>query len=308
MRIKSGLLVGLSAVIILGVIGAALSLFTVNETDQVIIIQLGKYVRTVKEPGLHIKIPLIQTVYRFDKRILKYDATAAKIITQDKKHLVIDDYARWKIVDPLKFYQTVRTEVGAQARLDDIVFSNLRRELALHDLSDIVSDRGPMMDKVTRQSDKKARHYGIQVIDVRIKRADLPQEVEASVYARMRAERERIAKKYRAEGQESSIEIKAVADKERTILLAGAYQEAEKTKGEGDAQAITIYAGAYDKDPGFYAFLRTLEAYKKALGKGTTVVFSMNSEFFKYLSPDEITIKKKAQRHRVTKAQRKDKS
>ncbi len=284
MRVKFGLLVGLAAIILLGAIVAALSLFTVNETDQVIITQLGKYVRTVKDPGLHFKIPLIQTVYRFDKRILKYDATAAKVITKDKKHLMIDDYARWKIVDPLKFYQTVRTEVGAQARLDDIVFSDLRRELAGHDLSDIVSNRGEMMDKVSRQSDEKARNYGIQVIDVRIKRADLPQEVEQSVYDRMRAERERIAKRYRAEGQESSVEIKAVADKEKTILLATAYQEVEKTKGEGDAQAIKIYAGAYQKDPEFYAFLRTLEAYKKALAKGTTVVLSSNSEFFKYLS------------------------
>ncbi len=283
MKVKLGLIVGLLAVIL--VIGAAVSLYTVNETEQVIITQLGKYVKTVKEPGLHFKTPFIQTVYRFEKRILQYDAAAAKIITKDKKYLVVDNYARWRILDPLKFYQTVRTEAGAQARLDDIVFSELREDLASYDLSDIIAvQRGAVMDRVSRQSDKKARDYGIQVVDVRIKRADLPVEVEQSVYDRMRAERERIAKKYRSEGQEESVKIKAAADKEKTILLADAYQKAETIRGEGDAQALKIYAGAFEKDPEFYAFLRTLEAYKKSLAKGTTVVLSSDSEFFKYLS------------------------
>lgn len=282
MIVKFVLIISLLAVILLG---AAVSLFTVNETEQVIIVQLGKYVKTIDEPGLHFKTPFIQTVYRFERRILEYDAAAAKVLTKDKKYLVVDNYARWKIVNPLKFYQTVRTEAGAQARLDDIVFSELREDLASYTLSEVVSvQRGAVMDRVSRESDKKARDYGIQVIDVRIKRADLPVEVEQSVYERMGAERERIAKKYRSEGEEKAVKIKAAADKEKTILLASAYQEAEKIKGEGDAQALKIYAEAFERDPEFYAFLRTLEAYKKSLAEGTTVVLSSDSEFFKYLS------------------------
>ena len=155
----------------------AASLFTIDDSEQAIVTQLGKFVREVKQPGLHFKIPLIQTVHRFEARILEYNAAAAKIMTQDKKHLVIDNYARWKIIDPLKFYQTVGNEFGARSRLDDIVFSEMREELARHTLTEIVSvNRKQIMDKVAEQCNRKAANYGIQVIDVRIKRADLPQE------------------------------------------------------------------------------------------------------------------------------------
>lgn len=262
------------------------SLFTVDETEQVIITQLGKYVRTITEPGLHFKTPFLQTLSRFESRVLEYDAAAALIITSDKKHLVIDNYARWKIIDPLKLYQTVRDEAGAQARLDDIVFSEIREELARHTLTEIVSvNREAIMEKVHRQCDDKAREYGIEVIDVRIKRADLPAEVAHSVYARMKAERHRIAKKYRSEGEEEAVKIRATTNKEKTILLAESYRLAEKLKGEGDAEAITIYAKAFEKDPEFYAFIRTLEAYEKSLRQDTTIVMPSNSEFFQYLSP-----------------------
>lgn len=271
--------------LIVVVIVLASSLFTVDETEQAIVIQLGKFVREVKEPGLQFKIPLIQTVHRFEARVLEYDAKAATIITQDKKSLVIDNYARWKIIDPLKFYQTVINEFGAQSRLDDIVFSEIREELARHTLTEIVSvNRQQIMDKVAKQCDEKVGDFGIQVIDVRIKRADLPQKVTYSVFDRMKAERQRIAKKYRSEGEEESVKIKAQTDKEKTILLAESYMQAEKLKGEGDAEAIRIYAQAYEKDPEFYSFVRTLEAYENSLGKGTTIVLPFDSEFFQYFS------------------------
>ncbi len=262
------------------------SVFTIDETEQVIITQLGKYVRTINEPGLYFKVPFLQSVHRFEDRVLEYDAAAAKIITSDKKHLVIDNYARWKIVDPLKLYQTVRNEFGAQARLDDIVFSEIREELARHTLTEIVSvNREALMEKVGKKCDMKAREYGVEVIDVRIKRADLPAEVAHSVYARMKAERQRIAKKYRSEGEEEAVKIRATTNKEKTILLAESYRQAEKLKGEGDAEAIKVYAEVFEKDPEFYSFVRTLEAYEKSLRRDTTVVLPSDSEFFQYLSP-----------------------
>jgi membrane protease subunit HflC len=264
----------------------AVSVFTVDETEQAIVTQLGKYVRTVTAPGLHFKVPFLQSSHKFEDRVLEYDAAAAKIITSDKKHLVIDNYARWRILDPLKLYQTVRNEFGAQARLDDIVFSEIREELARHTLTEIVSvNRAAIMKEVGEQCDIKAREYGVEVIDVRIKRADLPSEVAHSVYARMKAERERIAKKYRSEGDEEAVKIRATTDKDKTIMLAESYREAEKLKGEGDAEAIKVYAEAYEQDPEFYTFVRTLETYKKSLGQDTTVILPSDSEFFQYLSP-----------------------
>lgn len=278
----------ISMIVIIAIIiaGLATSMFTVDETEQAIVTQLGKFIREVKQPGLHFKIPLIQKEHKFEARVMEYDAAAAKIITDDKKHLVIDNYAQWKIIEPLKFYQTVQNEFGAQSRLDDIVFSEMREELARHTLTEIVSvNRQQIMEKVAAQCNQKAGDYGIRVIDVRIKRADLPQEVMQSVYDRMKAERQRIAKKYRSEGEEEAVKIRAETDKNKTILLADSYMQAEKTKGEGDAEALKIYAQAYEKDPEFYSFVRTLEAYGNSLGQGTTIVLPGDSEFFKYLSP-----------------------
>lgn len=272
--------------LVLIVILVAASLFTIDETEQAIIIQLGKFVRPVTDPGLHFKTPFVQSVRKFENRVLEYDAAAAPIITSDKKHLVIDNYARWKIIDPLKFYQTVRNEFEAQGKLDDIVFSEIREEAARHTLTDIVkNNREAIMDAVAEQCDIKAREYGIQILDVRIKRADLPQVVKGSVYARMRAERQRKAKMYRSEGDEEAVKIKATTDKEKTILLAKSYRTAEILKGEGDAEAIGVYAEAFEKDPEFFAFVRTLEAYEKTLRTDTTIVLPNDSEFFQYLSP-----------------------
>jgi len=272
--------------IIVAVILSAAAVFTIDEKEQAIVTQLGKYVRTVKEPGLNFRIPFVQKVHKFEDRILEYDAAVAKVITSDKKHLMLDNYARWRIMDPLKFYQAVRNEFGAQSRLDDIVFSEIREEAARHTMTEIISiNREAIMDEVGKQCNEKAAEYGIEVIDVRIKRADLPAEVTHSVYARMKAERERIAKKYRSEGEEEAVKIRAKTDKEKTILLATSYRTAEKLKGEGDGEAIKIYAQAFEQDPEFYAFVRTLEAYEKSLRTDTTVILPSGSEFFQYLAP-----------------------
>lgn len=261
------------------------SFFTVDETQTTIVTQLGKYIRSVTEPGLYVKTPFVQAIHYFDKRILEYDASPAEILTKDKKNLVVDNYARWKIVDPLQFYKSVKDEVGAQARLDDIVYADLREELARHNLSEIIdARREAIMDTVSKKSDKKASQYGIKIIDVRIKRADLSREVEESVFARMRAERERIAKKYRSEGEEEAVKLRAKTDKEKVIILANAYKEAQTIKGEGDAQAVKIYADAFQKDPKFYDFLRTLETYKKTIDRETTLVLGSDSELLRYIN------------------------
>jgi membrane protease subunit HflC len=259
-------------------------LYVVSEENQVVVTQLGKPVGVVREPGLHFKIPLIQSVNYFEKRILEYDADPSEVLMRDKKTLVIDNYARWKIADPLLFLQTVKDENGAQTRLDDIVYSEVRRELGLHSLTDIVSGkREEIMNFITKRCDEKARDYGIRVLDVRIKRCDLPPENEEYVFGRMRAERERKAKMYRSEGEEEALKIRAETDKQRELILAEARKRASIIRGIGDATAAKIYANAYGQDPSFYAYLRTLEAYKKCLEKDTTFILSSESEFFEYL-------------------------
>ncbi len=259
--------------------------YVVDEKNQVVILQMGKPVRTVQQPGLYFKIPWpIQSITVFDKRLLDYDAAPEDITTRDKKKLELDNYAKWRIVDPLKFLQTVRTENGAQSRLDDIVYSELRAELGQHDLEDIVSaNRDTIMVIVTEKSNIKMLEYGIEVVDVRIKRADLPPQNEKSVYDRMKAERHRIAKQYRSEGEEEALKIRAVTDKDKAIILANAYRESQFIRGEGEARAIEIYARAYSKDERFYDFYRTMIAYEKTLKSRTTMVLPLETEFFKYL-------------------------
>jgi len=264
---------------------ANLSLFIVDETKQAIVLQFGKPIRAIKEPGLNWKLPFIQNVVFFEDRLLVYDAAPTEIITKDKKTLIVDNYARWKIIDPLKFLQTVRDLNGAQARLDDIIYSELRVDLGLFNMSEIVSEkREGIMKRVTEISNEKAGTYGIEIVDVRIKRVDLPPENEKFIFDRMRAERERIAKQYRAEGQEESAKIIAETEREKTVILAEAYKTAQTLKGEGDAEAVKIYAKSFNQDPEFYKFYRTLEAYRKTFKDKTTVLLSTDSEFLKYLS------------------------
>ena len=264
---------------------ANLSLFIVDETKQAIVLQFGKPIRAIQESGLNWKIPFIQNVVFFEDRLLVYDAAPTEIITKDKKTLIVDNYARWKIIDPLKFLQTVRDLNGAQTRLDDIIYSELRVDLGLFDMSEIVSERREgIMKRVTDISNEKANTYGIEIVDVRIKRVDLPPENEKYIFDRMKAERERIAKQYRAEGQEESAKIIAETEREKTAILAEAYKTAQTLKGEGEAESIKIYAESFNQDPEFYKFYRTLEAYRKTFKDKTTVLLSTDSDFLKYLS------------------------
>ena len=258
--------------------------YTVPQWQQAIVLQLGEPVRTVQEPGLYLKLPMIQNVVYFDKRLLAYDASPREVLTKDKQQLVVDNFSRWRIVDPLKFYRTVHDEAGGQSRLDDVIYSIVRENLGRRTLREIMNEkRTEVMAQVTKESDVKARDYGIAVTDVRIKRADLPEKNELNVFNRMRTERERLAKKFRAEGDEEARKIRSESDKEVQILTAEARKQADITRGQGDAQAVKIFADAYGRDPDFYQLVRTLEAYRHSINEGTTLILSPNSEFFRYL-------------------------
>jgi membrane protease subunit HflC len=271
-------------VVVIAVILVSQAFYRVDQTQSVLVVQLGKPVKAVTSPGLNFKTPFVQKVIYFDNRRLIYDARPSVIITKDKKNLVVDNYARWRIVEPLKYYQTVRNETGAQSRLDDIIFSNLREELGKRNLIEIVAkSRAHLMEIVTKKTSEATLAYGIEVLDVRIKRADLPPENERAVYERMRAERQREAKKYRSEGEERALGIRAVADKEKTIILSDAQRRSQVLKGDGDAVATRLYAKAYGQDPQFFYFLKTMEAYRKTLGENDILVISPTSEFFRYM-------------------------
>jgi membrane protease subunit HflC len=258
--------------------------YRVDQWMQALVVQLGEPVRTVREPGLYFKIPFVQSVIYFDKRLLLYDAAPKELLTRDKQQLVVDNFARWRIVEPLAFYTSLRTEAAAQSRLDDIIYSNVRENLGRRTLNEIVSTRRTeLMNEISRASDVKLRDYGIEVVDVRIKRADLPEKNEQNVFRRMRAERERQAKKFRAEGDEEARKIRALADKERRIIMAEAGKRAEIVRGGGDAQAVKIFADAYGRDLDFFEFQRTLEAYDRSLTSDTRLVLSPDSEFLRYL-------------------------
>jgi membrane protease subunit HflC len=281
---KQNLVSAFVVVFILLIILGISPFFIVDLTQTAIVVQLGKPVRNITEPGLKFKVPFIQEVTYFDKRLLDYDSSAQDVITQDKKTILIDNFAKWRITDPLKVYQAFQTQRGALRRLDDIIYSELRVELGRHDLSEIVSKtRSDIMAIVTQRANEKASAYGIEIKDVRIKRADLPEQNEKAVFARMQAERERQAKQYRAEGAEEAQKIRSEAEKDREIILAEAYKTSEELRGEGDAKAFRVYAAAYRQDPRFFEFTRSMEAYKKTFGNNSTVVMSPDSEFFKYL-------------------------
>ena len=260
------------------------SLYTIDETEQAIILEFGKPMgETVSSAGLHFKLPW-RSVIKFEKRILEYDVEPQAIITKDKKKLEVDNYARWRIADPLLFYRSVRTLNGALSRIDPIVYSELRVELGKHVLSEIVDKRRvKIMETVSDKTEEKLAEYGIDIIDVRIKRADLSKENERAVFDRMRAERQRKAKQYRSEGEEEALMIRAETDKKKTIILANAYKESQILKGEGDAKAVEIYADAFKSDPKFYEFIRTLEAYEKVVDKKSTLILSTDSDLFDML-------------------------
>ena len=284
MRSKIFLLSGLFALLTTAVVLKQV-LIIVDEREQVIVTQFGEYIRTIQKPGLAFKTPFFHSTIRFDRRILVSDAPEAEYLSQDKKRLVADPVTRWRIADPLKFFKTVRDESGARARLDDLVFSELRGEVASHDFATVIgTKREAIMDNVAKSVRTKASEFGIEVVDVRIKRADLPKEVQQSVFARMQAAREREAKRYRSEGEEEANKLRSQTDKERTIVLADAEQNAQKLRGEGDGTATRIYAEAYGKDPEFYRFVRSLQSYELFLGKRSTLLLSADSPLFRYLA------------------------
>ncbi|MFQ6678258.1 MAG: protease modulator HflC [Fidelibacterota bacterium] len=276
----------LLVIIVLGLIIFFTTVFTVDERQQVVILQLGKPIRTITTPGLHFKLPVpFQNAVTFDDRLLEYDVAPEEVLSKDKKTLIVDNYVRWRIDDALLFLQTVQAIPNAVTRLDDIVYSELRQELGKHNMSEIITEtREEIMDIVTRASDKSTSPYGIEVVDVRIKRVDLPRENEESIYARMDAERKRQANKFRSEGEEEAQKIRASTEKDKTIILADAYKESEEIRGEGEARALEIYASAYNKDADFYEFMRTLEAYKNVIDAKTTLVLPADSKLFKMLN------------------------
>jgi membrane protease subunit HflC len=277
-----------NSIIIIGVLAIVLassSMFTVNMTQTAILLELQKPKKIIKEPGLYFKIPFIQKVKYFSKQLLDNDSPPAEVITKDKKNLLIDNFTVWKIVDPLKFLETVRNVRGAEARLDDILFSELRVEIGTHRLIDIVTEtREVIMEKVTAEANKNASEYGIEIVAVRIKRTDLPPEIANSIFNRMRTERERIAKEYRSEGREEATKIRAETDKEKTILIADAYKKEQEVRGEGDGISTKIYADAFQKDSKFYTFMRSMEAYKNSLKTDTTILLSKESDFLEFLN------------------------
>jgi modulator of FtsH protease HflC len=260
------------------------ALFIVSETEQAIVLQFGDPIRTIQTPGLSAKLPFLQNTVFFEKRILSSDALSQEYLTAGKKRLVVDHVTRWRITDPLLFFKAVRTETGARARLDDIVFSEIRRELATANFTDVVAqERENIMQHVAVSANEKASEYGIQVVDVRIKRADLPEEVEQSVFSRMRAERQRESSLFRAEGEEQANIIRSKADRDSTVILAEGYQQSQILRGEGEAEAIRIYAEALGQDMEFYAFSRRLDAYAQILKAGDSLVIPANADFFHYL-------------------------
>ena len=265
---------------------------TVQETEFVLVTQFGRPLYKIGQAGLHFKWAFQSASY-FDRRLRIYNPRPSEFLTRDKKNIVVDSYVAWKIQNPDRFLQSVGDPLAAEMRLHDIVWSGLSAALGRHDLDSLVSASGKvessgLMDRLTGLTDRAAlEHYGIRVVDVRIKRLNLPEQNKQSVYARMRAERERIARQYRAEGEEQALSIRADADRLKAEILSTAYKEAEKTRGQGDAESTRIYGQAYTKNPRFYKLLRTLEAYKKVLDDKTTAVLSSDSELLKVLTKGE---------------------
>ena len=262
------------------------AIFTLHQTKQALILQFGDPIRVINKPGLKAKIPLIQNVIFYDTRVLDFDADVEEVILSDQKRLLVDAFIRYKIIDPLKFYQTVGNENGFKARISGLLSGSLRRVLGSDPLEVVLSkDRKSLMEKIQTGINLEADDFGVIMIDVRIKRADLPKANSEAIYARMRAEREKEARQFRAEGAEESQRIKSRADRDKTVILANAQKKSQILKGEGDGQAVRIYAKAFNKDKDFFSFYRSMEAYKKAFKEGEddpTLILSPDSDFFKY--------------------------
>ncbi len=301
-------LIPIIVVIILGLIILGGTLYTVDQTEQVVITQFGEPIgEPITEPGLHFKTPFIQKINSFEKRFLAWDGLPTQVPTKDKRYIWVDTTARWRIVDPLKFLQTVGTERTALGRLDDIIDSATRNQITSHILYELVRDserefaetelsiqveetigkveygREKISRAILKEASEGVPRFGIELIDVRIKRLNYVEQVRQGVYARMIAERKRVAEQYRSEGQGGKAEIEGRKEKELQRITSEAYKKAQEIKGEADAQATGIYAGAYNKDPEFYSFLKTLETYKETLDEDTWLILTSDSDFYKYL-------------------------
>ena len=275
----------LSAVVVVLLFVAANSLYVVAQTEQAIVLQFGEPMRVVKEPGLKLKVPFIQKVVFYDNRLLNLDPPAQEVVLNDKKRLDVDSFTRYRIVDPLRFYKTVRTEIQARSKLEEIVNSSVRKILGRITLQELLSQqRTQIMFDISSAVKVDAEQIGVSVADVRIRRADLPIEVLQAINARMKTERERDAKEFRATGQQEAQTIRATAEKEKTVIIAEAEKQAQIIRGQGDQQAIAIWNQAAGVDPKFYAFYRSLEAYKNAMANGnnTSMVLAPDSEFFEF--------------------------
>ena len=263
---------------------ASSALFIVNETQQALVIQFGEPKRTVDQPGLKFKLPFIQDVIFFEKRVLSFiPDEGEEAILKDQKRLKVDTYARFKIVDPLRFYQSVRNEIEARKQLDTIVDSALREELGLRGLKEILSEqRNSITKNIRDQVNIKARTLGMEIIDIQIRRADYPEVTSQAIFARMISERERIAREFRATGEEEAQKIRASAEKQRVVTVADGARQSQEIRGAGDAEAIRIYADSFGQDPEFFSFYRSMEAYKKSFNQDDTMVINPTGDFFKF--------------------------
>ena len=262
------------------------SLFTMNERQQGLVLQFGEPKRVIQSSGLHFKLPLIQNVVRYDIRILEYDLPIEEIIAVDKKRMLVDSFTRFKIVDPLEFYKTVGTESSVRNRLNSNVISSLRRIVGRVTLEELLSEeRSKIMEDIRQEVNSEASRFGIEIVDVRIRRADLPEANSQAIYERMISERVREAKEFRAKGSEVAQKIRAEADKDKTVILAEATKKSEILRGKGESEAVNIYADAFEKDPDFYSFYRSMQAYGNVLGEdGTTMILSPDSEFLEFFN------------------------
>lgn len=278
------LLVGLFVILVL----ATMSLFTVDQRETALVFRLGEIVAVKKEPGLYFKLPLVDDIKYLENRIVTLDwEQPAEIITSENKTMSVDSFVKWRIIDPVKYYVSVKEggEAAAEDRLSQVVNAGLRDEFGKRTVRDVIAgERGAIMNSMRTRADKEARQIGIQVVDVRLKRVDYSEDISKSVYDRMIAERKRIANQLRSEGSAASEKIRADADKQREVIIAEAFRDAQKIKGEGDAKAAEIYSSAYSKNPEFYAFYRSQEAYKNSFkNKSDVLVLDPSSEFFKYM-------------------------
>lgn len=280
---NSGKLLALGVFVLVGAVALTGTLFTVHQTQQAIVLQLGETKRVIVEPGLHYKVPLLQNVIYYDNRVLDVDPPAQEMPLVNQLRIIVDAFARYRIVDPLKFYQAVRTENGFRDRFGTILNGSVRDALGQAELADLLTKkRVEVMQEISRGVSRREAEFGIEVVDVRIGRTDLPQETSQSVYNRMRSDRAAQASLLRGQGQETKARIEAEADRERTILLADAEREAQIQLGQGEAESRRVLNEVHGKDPEFYAFMRSMEAYRGSLNEGTTMILNPESEFFRF--------------------------